>query len=157
MCDNIKIDIRLEQRYLRQSLELALATVPGGCLKEYERKQPLVAGYVIHRKYGMILFWHKQKPKIELRTSEDNEFSNMTYEEVDFKEMPPIDVIDFVESWLKKANPRDFEIIDQWEEDADHDGSNDVGFRMYNETWGHVGGSGYAFIAIKPVWVWFGK
>lgn len=39
----------------------------------------------------------------------------------------------------------------------DHDGSNGKGFRIYNESWGHVDGSPYAIIAIQAVWAWYGK
>jgi hypothetical protein len=39
----------------------------------------------------------------------------------------------------------------------DHDGSNGKGFLIYNEGWGHVAGSHYAFLGVKPVWAWYGK
>ncbi len=39
----------------------------------------------------------------------------------------------------------------------DHDGSNGRGFKVYNEAWGHVAGSHYAFLGVLPVWAWYGK
>ena len=58
----------------------------------------------------------------------------------------------FVFRWLKKA----------WQERAagdepDHDGDNSVGFRVFNEDWGHVAGDHSAFVGIQPVWAMHGK
>ena len=39
----------------------------------------------------------------------------------------------------------------------DCDVSNELGFRIYNETWGHVGTNQYAIIAIRPSYCWYGK
>ncbi len=40
---------------------------------------------------------------------------------------------------------------------ADHDGSNNPGWRVYTENWGHVGDECADAIAVKPCFVWFGK
>lgn len=42
-------------------------------------------------------------------------------------------------------------------EDLDHDGSNVEGWRIYNETWGHVGDHHYAIVAVQPAYIWMGK
>lgn len=47
--------------------------------------------------------------------------------------------------------------LDSWEEDADHDGDNGPGWRVYLEDWGHVGHCQYAICAIKRVFLWYGK
>lgn len=39
----------------------------------------------------------------------------------------------------------------------DHDGDNGAGFRVWNEAWTHVDGKWQAFVAIKPVWMMYGK
>lgn len=39
----------------------------------------------------------------------------------------------------------------------DHDGHNRESFRIYNESWGHVGGLWQAFAAIEPAWAMYGK
>lgn len=46
---------------------------------------------------------------------------------------------------------------EKYDEYLDHDGSNSKGFRVYNESWGKIGGVAYAFLAVKPVWAWHGK
>lgn len=39
----------------------------------------------------------------------------------------------------------------------DTDGSTTKGFRVYNEAWGHAGGSYQGFVAVKPAWIVYGK
>lgn len=41
--------------------------------------------------------------------------------------------------------------------EPDHDGSNSMGWRIYNEAWGHVDDCPYAICAIEPEWLWHGK
>jgi hypothetical protein len=55
--------------------------------------------------------------------------------------------------WLCDQDVDDFK-LDEWEEDCDHDGTNDKGWRVYTDTWGDVD---EGFIAIKPVYLWYGK
>lgn len=52
-----------------------------------------------------------------------------------------------IESWLKE----------QKSDEPDHDGNNSRGWRVFNEAWGHVAGSHYAFIAIQFRWAMHGK
>jgi hypothetical protein len=40
---------------------------------------------------------------------------------------------------------------------ADFDGSVGRGFRVYNESWGHIGHEWQAFVAIEAVWAYYGK
>lgn len=55
------------------------------------------------------------------------------------------------------------EIALSWLENQDYgrgpdtDGSAKKGFRVYNEAWGHAGGSYLGFAAIKPAWIVYGK
>lgn len=55
---------------------------------------------------------------------------------------------DFAWAWLTK---QDYGV------EPDHDGSNEKGFILFNESWGHVGGCPYSFIAIGPAWAMLGK
>jgi hypothetical protein len=55
---------------------------------------------------------------------------------------------DFVLGWLEHAN---------YGEEPDHDGHNRHGWRIFNESWGHIGGEWQAFVVIEPVWAEFGK
>ena len=48
--------------------------------------------------------------------------------------------------------------LEGWDADADHDGHNTRGFRVYCGDWGHIGElSTRGFIAIKPAYMWHGK
>ena len=42
-----------------------------------------------------------------------------------------------------------------WDADSDHDGDNELGWRVYTEDWGYVDGE--TAIAIKPAYLWYGK
>lgn len=55
---------------------------------------------------------------------------------------------DFVWHWLQTV---------EYDKEPDHDGSNEKGFEVYNENWGHVGGMWESFVAIKPVWMTYSK
>lgn len=46
---------------------------------------------------------------------------------------------------------------EEYAEWMDHDGSMGRGFRMWNEAWTHVGGSGYGICAVRPIFAWYGK
>lgn len=54
-------------------------------------------------------------------------------------------------------------IIRHWLVDADygrepdHDGDNRKGWRVYNESWAHIGTNHYVFAAIEPHWNVYGK
>lgn len=43
-----------------------------------------------------------------------------------------------------------------WDANADHDGDNEPGWRVYTEDWGHVDGD-WNCIAVKPAYMWYGK
>ena len=58
------------------------------------------------------------------------------------------EAIEFIKGWLKKAN---------YKSEPGHDGSNKKGWRVFNEDWGHVIGSGYAILAVQPAWAMYGK
>jgi hypothetical protein len=55
---------------------------------------------------------------------------------------------EFVLGWLAQAD---------YGRQPDHDGDNGKGWRVYNESWGHVDGEWQAFVAIEPVWAMYGK
>lgn len=46
---------------------------------------------------------------------------------------------------------------EKYDQYLDHDGSNGKGFLVYNESWGHVAGSHYGILGLKPIWAWYGK
>ena len=60
-------------------------------------------------------------------------------------------IADLVWDWLEDV-PKE-----QHGEYLDHDGSMGRGFRMWNESWTHVGGSPYGICAVRPIFAWYGK
>lgn len=56
--------------------------------------------------------------------------------------------IAFVTEWLKSVD---------YGSQPDHDGSNHKGWRVFNESWGHVAGYHGAIVAIQPAWAMYGK
>jgi hypothetical protein len=44
-----------------------------------------------------------------------------------------------------------------WDANADHDGDNVAGWRVYVEDWGHVDDEYEAAFAVKFAWIWLGK
>lgn len=58
---------------------------------------------------------------------------------------------DIVWDWLQAVPQK------QYGEFIEHDGSMGKGFRMWNENWGHVGGSWAGICAIRPIFAWYGK
>jgi hypothetical protein len=63
---------------------------------------------------------------------------------------------------LPEANPSaydQYELYRQdanWDRDADHDGDNGPGWRVYTGNWGQVLDSD-TLLAIKPIYLWYGK
>ena len=111
-------------------MQLAFANCPGNSADSY----------CISDKYGLVLSWLDAEGLTKL--DDGTVLSRLPF---------PLDAegaIEFVWSWLQTIN---------YGEEPDHDGSNRQGFTVYNEDWGHVGGSYYAFVAIKPEWIMYGK
>ncbi len=91
--------------------------------------------YAILPDKGMVFYWHEP---------ESNFKAVALPSEIDVEE-----AVVLAWAWLtKKAD---------YEGEPDHDGDNGKGYRIYNEDWGHVHGSHYAFVAIEPAWAMYGK
>lgn len=88
---------------------------------------------------GLILCWCEDEESNKLMTSLGAE-----------------ECLPFVWEWLKGEGAKTVECVD-WDADADHDGDNERGWRVYCEDWGSVGNESYAICAIKPVYLWYGK
>jgi len=63
---------------------------------------------------------------------------------------------EIVYQWLKSDEAKTITLTG-WDENADHDGSNALGWRVYVEDWGHIGSDWGAYCAIKPAYMWYGK
>lgn len=71
----------------------------------------------------------------------------------------PIDAQDSAKmawEWLKSKEAESMTGTG-WDANADHDGDNGAGWRVYVEDWGHVGDQTYAICAIRPAVMWYGK
>lgn len=76
------------------------------------------------------------------------------------KELPcPLDIdgtFQLVLNYLKSEEAKTIE-TNGWDRDADHDGDNGPGWRLFVEDWGHVEGFNGVICAIKPCFMWYGK
>lgn len=72
------------------------------------------------------------------------------------------ELVDLLWEWLSSEEASEV-VLGDWEEDLDHDGSNDKGWRLYTEHWGHVFNKDGTTIdhstlgAFKPCYCWYGK
>lgn len=107
----------------------------------FEQEGSKATGYQI-TKHGMILIWGSDPP------AGVNRFPVP----LEAPEVAPI-----VFKWL--SSPQDSQEIQYtgWDADADHDGENKLGWRVYVGDWGHVGDETYSICAIKPAFLWLGK
>ena len=95
--------------------------------------------------YGLILLWSDYEGK-----------SNKMLCPVSSAECVPL-----VQAWLES----DFATTvkpsarreDCWDGNADHDGSNGLGWRVYVEDWGHVGNFNAVICAVRPAFMWYGQ
>ena len=99
-----------------------------------------VKGWEITEK-GLVLKWHSEENK-------GNKFPVPLKSDT---------IVDIVWDWLNSEEGRKFETIGDWDHDADHDGHNERGWRVYCEDWGHVGDDHYAICAVVPAYIWYGK
>lgn len=95
-----------------------------------------ITHYAISDK-GLAFFWHDP---IDIA-------KNMQTQPLPFP-MEKLAIVDFAVNWLATAD---------YGKQPDHDGDNGKGWTIYNENWGHVFGSFYGVIAIKPTWAMYGK
>jgi len=140
--DNFKIDVVSKgKETLKLALDIAL------------HHEVHVTHYVVIEHKIDVNEWDKQDKKrttLVLFWSNDESFKPKP-SPLPFK-MKGEALMSFVWSWLE----------DTFENDAlgnepDHDGSNSKGWRIFNETWGHVAGSHYGVVGVQPVWAMHGK
>lgn len=83
---------------------------------------------------GLVFFW-----------SESSKASKLPYK-MDWKAAS-----DLAWGWLSEQPDS------AYEGKIDFDGSLGKGSHVYNEAWGRIEGTSYGFLAVKPMWAWFGK
>lgn len=100
-----------------------------------------IVGYTIDVTRGIILYWYVPDDKTNVVVFPLQNFDL---------------IIETIWAFLKETKwAVSFE---KWEEDADHDGHNTMGFRVKTGNWGHIDYVGHsAFLLIKPIYIWFGK
>jgi len=122
-------------------------------LDEYG-KQTKVKGYYFHQKKGLVLTWFLNDNGSYKPTPFTNRMGRP--EEIGSEELT-----DILWEWKDGEQAKEVELGD-WENDADHDGSNDIGWRLYTERWGHIESyehtiDHYSIAAFKRVYLWYGK
>lgn len=100
-----------------------------------------VYGYKINEKLGIILYSYDSSSKKDITKF--------------LIEHTPKQAAEIVFEWLKSDEASKVP-CEGWDEDADHDGDNELGWRVYTEDWGHVDGD-WNCLAIKPAYMWYGK
>ena len=144
--DNREIRIQSEgQEALNAALLLLWDNAPGRMVSHFcvvepngiedvdrDRYRTEVQG---HKADTLVLFWHKP---------ESWHFGKLQQRKLTLQKGQA-----FVWDWLTRQ-----ERLDAY---LDLDGSLGSGFLAFNESWGHVGDSGYAFAAIRPIHAWYGK
>lgn len=122
--------------WLLEALKLAFAQKAGF----YNRDKPYTCnGFMFDQKKGLILLWTDCNGSSKFPVP-------LTAEAV-----API-----VWQWLQSEEAKLVE-LDGWDKDADHDGSNSYGWRVYCEDWGHVANKWQAIVAVTPAYMWHGK
>lgn len=137
-----------------------------------------VKGYKFDYKKGLILYWYMDKdikpideiipdfneisitPPTQLKLDKSLRKYKLALldNEINKRVTIPFDIL--VHSlwyWFKNFNDWDKLQFENWEYNADHDGSNEQGFRIYTESWGKISDEWYSIGAIKPVYLWYGK
>lgn len=120
----------------RSKLQLQ-ATLKLAMLDEYDKERK-AKSWKFDPNKGLILQWSNENG-----TSFPIELSSVMLTEI-------------VWEWLQSKEAKSM-LFEGWDANADHDGDNELGFRVYCEDWGHVGGDYSAIIAIRPSYCWYGK
>jgi hypothetical protein len=105
-------------------------------------------GWSVSPEHGFVLYWYKENhsgvpginEKIHALPGLNSELSAQ-----------------MIWDWLQDKDTWKNNKYDSWECDADHDGSNKVGWLVYCGEWGHVGHSHASICAVKPCYLWLGK
>lgn len=90
-----------------------------------------VVGYKINPTKGLVFYWSDAHDCIKLPFTLDL-----------------AGVTDFADRWLAEQD---------YGQEPDHDGHNKRGWQVYNEAWNRVGDEYSAFIAVRPMWIEYGK
>jgi hypothetical protein len=121
-------------------------------LTEYDDTQK-VRGWYFNKKKGLVLTWYVGK---DYRATP---FTNRMGQPSDIDTQ---ELVDLLWKWLKSPEAQEVEAA-QWEGSLhDSDVSEENGWRLYSDEWGHVGETEhtidhYSIAAFKPMKLWYGK
>ena len=118
--------------FLRKTLELA-----------FIQRGSKASHWSISKTSGFVLHWCK------------SDATNIDYSKFPSDINFPI-AADIIWEWLNTKEAKETELKD-WDCNADHDGDNTLGWRVFCEDWGHVDGGWSAICAVKPAYLWHGK
>jgi hypothetical protein len=99
-----------------------------------------VESWSFSEKSGLILYWTKDQKDAHPFPSPLN----------------AAQITPFIISWLTSEQAKKVE-CKGWDANADHDGDNKLGWRVFCGDWGYVEESWAAIFAVKPAYMWYGK
>jgi hypothetical protein len=122
-------------------------------LDEYGTNQK-VKGWYFNKQKGLVLTWYFDPDKKEKVTPFTDRMGKPCVINED-------ELVDLLWNWLDSDEAKTVE-FGSWENNVDHDGDNDKGWRLYTEDWGCIKETEhtidhYSIGAFKPVWLWYGK
>lgn len=123
-----------EDKHLEQAIKLAFH------IQSNNEKGASAKAYIVMPTKGLVFLWYPTEDSIA--------FPEPIYAD---------EAYEFAKQWLSSRDAKHIELKEPWEGDCQHDGSNDLGWRVYVEDWGHVGSNHYSICAVKPCYVWYGK
>ncbi len=113
----------------------------------YER----VKGWYFDIKKGLILTWHVGEKYNAIP------FTNRMGLQSEIQEE---ELVELLFDWINSPQAKTME-HEGWDVNTAHDGSNELGWRLYTENWGHIEPNGsldhYSIAAFKPAYLWYGK
>lgn len=118
-----------------------------------EHNEPIkVRGWYFSKKQGLVLTWYVGNGCDAVA------FTDRMGKPSDIKED---ELVNLLCDWLRSEEAESVE-CEGWDADADHDGSNDRGWRLYVDEWGCVKKGEYtidhySIAAFKPAYLWYGK
>lgn len=118
------------QKHLETAIQAALVL-----------SESTIAGYKVDEKLGILLYTYIGP--------EDKEIIKFPFKKINV----------ITEALWELLNNTEFKWnvkYDRWEEDLDHDGDNNGGFRLRTGDWGKFKDTG-AFLVLRPVLLWYGK
>lgn len=135
----------------RTKLQLELA-VKLLLLDEYNENNT-VSGWYFSKKKGLVLTWW---------VGDGCEATPFTDRMGKKSTINGDELVDLLWNWLNTEEAKSV-FFEGWDANADHDGHNELGWRLYVDDWGHVQKENgitidhYSIAAFKPSYCWYGK